>query len=315
MSKIAHLMEMLITLQYKKLTTASELADVLQVDKKTIYRYINNLSLANIPIHTKKGRYGGFYIDEAFYMRPPKLNFQELQSLIAAEQVLEESKFPLKKDLRNSVSKIKSICFNDNNELEKKLEGAKFNPYDFIDSLKLDKKIDKLNKSMERGRTLLIEYFNSNNLYEENIDPYNLVFKDGDWFIIAYSHNEDKVKAYRVSRIGKMDITNDIYIKPVTFSLDEFLNNSWGEFNGEKELVKIKFSRKIAESIRKIKWSNIQEVESLEDRSIILKFYADDLEDIKTWILGFGAEAEIIEPISLRLDINGEIKKLLNMYK
>lgn len=315
MSKIAHLMEMLITLQYKKLTTASELADVLQVDKKTIYRYINNLSLANIPIHTKKGRYGGFYIDEAFYMRPPKLNFQELQSLIAAEQVLEESKFPLKKDLRNSVSKIKSICFNDNNELEKKLEGAKFKPYDFIDSLKLDKKIDKLNNSMERGRTLRIEYFNSNNLYEENIDPYNLIFKDGDWFIIAYSHNEDKVKAYRVSRIGKMDITNDIYIKPVTFSLDEFLNNSWGEFNGEKELVKIKFSRKVAESIKKIKWGNIQEVESLEDRSIILKFYADDLEDIKTWILGFGAEAEIIEPISLRLDINGEIKKLLNMYK
>ena len=48
---------------------------------------------------------------------------------------------------------------------------------------------------------------------------------------------------------------------------------------------------------------------------MILKFYIDELGDIKTWILGFGGEAEVIEPLSLRADINEEIKKLLNIYK
>ena len=317
MSKIAHLIEVLITLQYKKLTTASELAQVLKVDKKTIYRYINNLNLANVPIHTIKGRYGGFYIDETFYMKPPKLNFQELQSIIAIEQSIEDSNFPLKRDLRNAVAKIKSICLKDDKELEEKLEGSSIKLYNLGDTLRLDEKIDKINYSMERGRTLDIEYFtiNKNTLYEENVDPYNLIFKDGDWYIVGYSHDEDKVKVYRLSRIRNIDITNDIYMKPKTFSLNDFLTNSWGVFNGEKQLVKVKFSKNIAELIRKIKWSSTQEIEDLDDGSMILKFYIDELGDIKTWILGFGGEAEVIEPLSLRADINEEIKKLLNIYK
>ena len=317
MSKIAHLIEVLITLQYKKLTTASELAQVLKVDKKTIYRYINNLNLANVPIHTIKGRYGGFYIDETFYMKPPKLNFQELQSIIAIEQSIEDSNFPLKRDLRNAVAKIKSICLKDDKELEEKLEGSSIKLYNLGDTLRLDEKIDKINYSMERGRTLDIEYFtiNKNTLYEENVDPYNLIFKDGDWYIVGYSHDEDKVKVYRLSRIRNIDITNDIYMKPKTFSLNDFLTNSWGVFNGEKQLVKVKFSKNVAELIRKVKWSSTQELEDLDDGSMILKFYIDELGDIKTWILGFGGEAEVIEPLSLRADINEEIKKLLNIYK
>ncbi|PRR79106.1 HTH domain protein [Clostridium liquoris] len=317
MSKIAHLIEVLITLQYKKLTTASELAQVLKVDKKTIYRYINNLNLANVPIHTIKGRYGGFYIDETFYMKPPKLNFQELQSIIAIEQSIEDSNFPLKRDLRNAVAKIKSICLKDDKELEEKLEGSSIKLYNLGDTLRLDEKIDKINYSMERGRTLDIEYFtiNKNTLYEENVDPYNLIFKDGDWYIVGYSHDEDKVKVYRLSRIRNIDITNDIYMKPKTFSLNDFLTNSWGVFNGEKQLVKVKFSKNVAELIRKVKWSSTQEIEDLDDGSMILKFYIDELGDIKTWILGFGGEAEVIEPLSLRADINEEIKKLLNIYK
>ncbi len=104
-------------------------------------------------------------------------------------------------------------------------------------------------------------------------------------------------------------------MKPKTFSLNDFLTNSWGVFNGEKQLVKVKFSKNVAELIRKVKWSSTQEIEDLDDGSMILKFYIDELGDIKTWILGFGGEAEVIEPLSLRADINEEIKKLLNIYK
>ncbi|WP_027626776.1 helix-turn-helix transcriptional regulator [Clostridium lundense] len=317
MSKIAHLIEMLITLQYKRLTTASELADVLGVDKKTIYRYINNLNLANIPVHTKKGRYGGFYIDQNFYMKPPKLNFEEMQSLIAGEKILEENNFPLKNDLRNAVSKIKSICLQDSNELAEKVNGTNFKLDDLADTLKLDEKINKLNYSMERGRTLNIEYFtqNKNSSNEDNIDPYNVIFKDGEWYVIAYSHSKDKVELYRLTRIRNINITNDIYIKPRTFLLGEFLENSWGVFNGQKNLVKIRFNKDVADCIRKIKWSTTQEIENVENGDLYLKLYVDELEDIKTWILGFGRKAEVIEPASLRTDIGEEIKKLCNIYK
>ncbi|WP_406541734.1 helix-turn-helix transcriptional regulator [Clostridium ljungdahlii] len=54
MSKISNLLEIIIMLQYKGLTTASELSEILEVDKKTIYRYIRNLNEASVPIYTKK---------------------------------------------------------------------------------------------------------------------------------------------------------------------------------------------------------------------------------------------------------------------
>ncbi|KAJ51345.1 putative DNA-binding transcriptional regulator YafY [Clostridium tetanomorphum] len=317
MSKVAHLIEMLITLQYKKLTTASELADVLQVDKKTIYRYINNLNLANIPVHTKKGRYGGFYIDESFYMKPPKLSFEELQSLIAVEKNLEDSSFPFKKDLRNAVSKIKSICVNDDKELAEKIDKTSFKIYNIANELKLEEKIDKINYSMEKGRSLSIEYFshNKNISTEQTIAPYNLIFRNGDWYIVAYSHIEDKVRGYKLSRIKSVDVVNDIYIKPRDFSLGEYLSNFWGDFNGEEELIKIKFSKNVSEFILKNKWSNNQQIEKLDDGSVLLKIYVENLEDIKTWILGFGGEAEVIEPISLKNQVKSEIKKLVDIYQ
>lgn len=66
MSKISHLVKMLIMLQYKEITTATELSEILGVDKKTIYRYKNTLISSDIPVHTKKGRYGGIYIEKIF---------------------------------------------------------------------------------------------------------------------------------------------------------------------------------------------------------------------------------------------------------
>ena len=71
-------------------------------------------------------------------MKPPKLNFQELQSIIAIEQSIEDSNFPLKRDLRNAVAKIKSICLKDDKELEEKLEGSSIKLYNLGDTLRLD---------------------------------------------------------------------------------------------------------------------------------------------------------------------------------
>jgi biotin operon repressor len=62
MSKLSHLLDLIIMLQYKEFTTASELADILEVDKKTIYRYIDTLQDSNIPVESKKGRYENFYL-------------------------------------------------------------------------------------------------------------------------------------------------------------------------------------------------------------------------------------------------------------
>ena len=318
MSKISHLVQLLLTLQHKKFTTASELAETLNVDKKTIYRYINNLNLASIPIHTKKGRYGGFYIDEEFYMKPPKLTLEEFHAIWAAEEILNfNDVFPLKKDLRNAITKIRTTCIEEHKELNNIYKNHKFDLNRLGNELNLDQKVEYINTSMDKGRSLNIKYFseNKNEIRESIIDPYNLIYKDGEWFVICYCHEKNGVEIFKLSMIYEFKIINFIFIKPRDFSLKDYLNNQWAIFSGEKTLVKIRFNNSVSEFIKKIKWSPNQIIEDEKNRGLVLSLFLDDIGDIKSWVLGFGGEAEVLEPKSLRKEIGEEINKLINFYK
>jgi predicted DNA-binding transcriptional regulator YafY len=317
MSKISHLIEMIITLQYKGLTTATELAETLEVDKKTIYRYINSLNKASIPVHTKKGRYGGFYIDQEFYMKPSKLSKEELQSLLMAAKILtKENGFMYEKDLQKAVTKIKSLYVNSDSELKYINESGNFKINEIGSLQNLEDKISQINYAMSRGRTLSINYFsvNRNNLTIKKVDPYNLIFREGSWYIIGYYYKNDQVQTFKISRIQSLKITDEIYMIPHTFSLKEYLEENWTTFKGDKNKVIIKFDKEVSDFIKNGKWHINEQIESLDDGSLLLNVYLDELNEIKNWILGFGKNAEVIEPITLREEIKKEIEDIYKKY-
>lgn len=317
MSKISNLLEMIIILQYKELTTASELSEMLKVDKKTIYRYINSLNKANIPVHTKKGRYGGFYIDKSFYMKSVDLNEEELKALIMASQIFtEKTGFIYEKDLKSAVHKIKNLHINENMNLDRIENTAGFS-VDSIGSVEdLEHKIYKINFSMARGRSLNINYFsmNKNDLTMRKVDPYDLIFKEGNWYIIGYCHMKDDVENFQINRIKSLKVSNNIYMRPRTFSLKDYLSNHWGVFVGDKIKIVIRFDKEIAGFIQRTKWHINQIIDELQGGGILFSLYVDDIKEVKQWILGFGKNAEVIEPKVLRESIKLEIEELHKKY-
>lgn len=320
MSKLSHLLEMIITLQYKPLTSASELAEILRVDKKTIYRYIDSLNEASIPVHTKKGRYGGFYLDDEFCMKPNNLSEEELKAIIMASEILtKENGFNYETELKNAVAKIKKVEINAKPELQHMLEDKGFN-LNYIGCMEnLDENIAKINYAMQKGRTLNVTYYsvNKNSAAVHKVDPYNLVFLKGSWCLIGYSYYLNCVETFKFSRIKRIKVTNEIYMKPVTFSLNEYFDKNIGKPNLEQINIKIKFSNNsnVSDFIKNNIWYDNQEIEETEDGHIVLKFSTPDFGDVKSWIMGFGAEAEVIEPQNLRDQILNDIEILLKIYK
>lgn len=320
MSKLSHLLEMIITLQYKPLTSASELAEILGVDKKTIYRYIDSLNEANIPVHTKKGRYGGFYLDDEFCMKPNNLSEEELKAIIMASEILtKENGFNYENELKNAVAKIKKVEINAKPELQHmvKDKGFKLDRIGCIENL--DENIAKVNYAMQKGRTLSITYYsvNKNSTVVHKVDPYNLVFHKGDWCLIGYSYYLNCVETFKFSRIRRIKSTNEIYMKPVTFSLKEYLDKNKSKSNLDEIDIKIKFSSNsnVSDFIKdNIRYDN-REIEENKDGNIVLKFSVADFEDVKEWIMGFGAEVEVVEPQSLRDQILNDIEMMLKIYK
>lgn len=317
MSKISNLLEIIIMLQYKGLTTASQLSEILEVDKKTIYRYIKNLNEAYVPIHTKKGRNGEFYIDKNFYIKSSNLNENEFKALLMAEEILtEKNGFIYEKDLKNAISKVKNVNTNENEDLNGISVNKDFS-INYVGSMEnLESKISKINYSMSRGRSLNINYFsiNKNNLTMRKVDPYDLIFKEGNWYIIGYCHMKGDIRNFKLNRVKSLKISNDIYMRPHTFSLKEYLEKNWGAFMGDKIKVVIKFSEKEADFIKDTTWHIHQHIVDLEDGSILFIMYLNQMEDVKEWVMGFGINAEVIEPIGLRNDIKRELEELYKKY-
>ncbi|MBP2032782.1 putative DNA-binding transcriptional regulator YafY [Clostridium algifaecis] len=318
MSKFSHLLEIILTLQYKELVTASELSETLKVDKKTIYRYIDSLNKANIPVHTVKGRYGGFYIDKNFYMKPFNLTKEELKSLIMSTYLLtKENGFIYENQLKDAVCKIKQLSLNNSEEFNDFRDTGLFSLELIGNEESLEEKISKINISMNRGRSLSIDYFsiNKNDSSMVKVDPYNLIFKEGSWYVIGYCDVKNDVDVFDLTRIKSLKITKDVYMRPHNFSLNEFLNKNCCTFNENKTKVVIKFTGKSVAFIKSCKWHINQHIKELSKDSILFTIYLDGTDDVKAWILGFGKDAEIIEPLYLRNEIKQEIDELNEKYK
>jgi predicted DNA-binding transcriptional regulator YafY len=310
-------MEMVITLQHKELTTASELSDILEVDKKTIYRYINTLISAKVPIHTKKGRYGGFYIDEGFYMKFPNLNKEEMQALLMSSKILNKNNgFIYENQLISAVEKIKRTCIDNSIDYDDLENSGSFNINNIGSMEKLNDKISKINYSISKGRAIIISYFsiNKNKLTVRKIEPYTVIFKEGDWYVIGYCHVKEEVSTFKISRIKSIENTSDIYMKPINFSLKEYLKNNWEVFiRGEQEVV-VRFDAATADFIKQSKWNVNQQISDNLDGSIIFRVFVNELDEIKNWIMGFGSRAEVIAPGILRGEIKYEIQELSKKY-
>lgn len=317
MSKISHLLELILMLQYKEFSTASELADILKVDKKTIYRYIETLQMSNIPVESKKGRYGGFYIKEGFYIKYPKITQEELQALILASKILTKEKgFFFSEELQSAVIKIKSHCISEDRDFYELKENISFKINEAGSLENFNDIISKINFAMTKGKVIHIEYFsiNKNIQYEVDINPYTIFFRNGIWYLVAYCHDRKKEKTFNISRIKQVSITKDIFIKPKHFNLKEYFNNPRGIHREEDILVKIKFDKAIGAFIEEGNWLPEQQIEKLKDGSIIFQGYVNELGEIKRWILGFGSTAEVLEPSILRDEIKLELSNVLGKY-
>ena len=106
-------------------------------------------------------------------------------------------------------------------------------------------------------------------------------------------------------------LTNRRFEIPPDFNFDEFQKTAFSVIWGEPQEVKIRFSSSQAPYIRERTWHPSQQIETCGDGSIILTLKVADLWEVKRWLIGFGAEAEVLLPLELREEIADECRALV----
>lgn len=278
--------------------TANELADKFEVSVRTIYRDIDSISSAGIPIYALQGKGGGIEIAEDFVLSKSLLSENEKQQIMSALQGLDNTTIQRENELLTKLSalfKMKNtswieVDFNNwqNNKMYEKT-------FDDIKSAILSKNI------------ISFTYFSSNEKETDRIvKPVRLLFKSQDWYLYALCLLRNDFRYFKLSRIKNLEIHTEKF------------DDSFENVILKKEMphentvhIKVKFDRKVAFRV----YDEINgEITEDNDGNLYSEIEIPNDYNLYNYIFSFGDEAEVLEPEEVRMQIKKMINKMAEKY-
>ena len=172
------------------------------------------------------------------------------------------------------------------------------------------------NASMKK-HVVEIVYFTMSRKEESQrrVNPYCIWYFKDSFYLIGYCHVREDLRVFALDRIKELSLTEETFSVPESFDPEELMGSSFGIFKGAPTKVVVRFDAQVAGYIEEKQWHETQEIIHHDDGSLILEMVVAGVEEVKHWILTWGAKAEVLEPKSLRDDIVAESKALVRRYK
>ena len=143
------------------------------------------------------------------------------------------------------------------------------------------------------------------------IEPLRLLHYRGGLYLISRVPRHDNLITQAVERIEALEVSHETFEPPPEQSVDARLTESFGITHEEPMDVVVRFSAEQAPYVRERIWHPSQEIEELEDGRVVLRFRAGGFYEIKSWVLSFGAAAEVLGPASLKMAVTEELRRAL----
>jgi predicted DNA-binding transcriptional regulator YafY len=128
---------------------------------------------------------------------------------------------------------------------------------------------------------------------------------------VAYCHLRHAVRIFAVERIRECEVLAARFDRPKTFDVDKYLEGAWGIIRGDIVTVKVLFARALARYIRERLWHTTQAFRDRDGGQLEMTLRVADTLEVRRWILGFGSEAEVLEPASLREALRADAEAMV----
>jgi predicted DNA-binding transcriptional regulator YafY len=178
--------------------------------------------------------------------------------------------------------------------------------------------IDQLLVAIEECKATFITYHSSRSTEPLTYDvhPYGLVEHRGSLYLVGHSQQHDEVRHWKVDRIAEADVTKVPFQRPADFDLEKHMAGSFGVYHGrDTTRVRVRFAPAAARYVREKRMHPSQIVNSERDGSALVEWTVSSTIEVKSFVLSFGAAAEVLEPEGLRKEMAAEAEKLLAIYK
>lgn len=201
--QISRLFEIVYILMNQKLTTAKELSEHFEVSQRTIYRDIETLCQAGIPIYTNKGKGGGIGLMDNFILNKSVLSEKEQSNILSALQGLKATSY---EDTEQVLSKLNSLFGNKNTDWIE----VDFTYWNSSEDDKLKYKI--LKEAILNHKIIEFDYFSSKGEESRRIlEPLKLVFRAQAWYLYGYCRSRRASRYFKISRINDLQLMEEVF--------------------------------------------------------------------------------------------------------
>ena len=298
----SRLFKILYYLLDKGTVTAPELAKKFEVSVRTIYRDIDMLSGAGIPVYTTTGHGGGIHLFDNFVLKKSLLSEQEMQDILIGVQSLSAVQYP---DTDGVMSKLKAtfqIAESDWIEIDFSRWGS------IVEKEK--QYFEMLKRSILGRQEIQFLYYNSlGEVSQRRCQPLKMVYKDKAWYLYAYCLKRNDYRLFRISRIKELLVTDQYFkshseMKESVFSLMEEM--------GKPITIELSFPKEVSYRVYDtfeddvIKWNG---------QEIRVNVTLPETEWLYSFIMSFGNQISILYPISLKEKIIGRYKIALKHFE
>lgn len=212
----SRLLAILLLLQARGRATAQKLAETFEVSERTIYRDIDALSAAGVPVYADRGPGGGFALLEGYRTTLTGLTEPEAQTLLLAG-------FPQAIEAAGLSASAATAQLKLHNALPDRLDGQHLAQRMHLDPVGWYRRADDTENLVRAttatlsGRKLRIDYESWSGRIERVLDPLGLVLKAGTWYLVAAVAGSPRT--YRVASIRSAHLLDEDAERPSGFSL------------------------------------------------------------------------------------------------
>ena len=296
---------------------AQALADLVGVSKRTVYRDIQAMDMdAGLPIWSDGGKYG---LEGGAFLPPLALTLHEATTLFLAARMLAKASDEHDTELIGAFVKLAAILPPVlAQHIQETVDAFATTPQ----NEQFTRVFRVLAEAWANRRVVEIEY--DAGVYDPSkgsrrtrvhplaIEPSALTHA---LYLMGWDESRKARRTFKVERILSASLTPETFEPPPGGATARELLKAWDVIADEEPVsVVIRFSPAVAKRAAETRWHPSQELEHQRDGSLIWRGQVAGMREIKIWILGWGADAEVLEPVELRADVASELGRAAARY-
>lgn len=293
--KLDRMLGITMELMSKKRVSATELADRFEVSVRTIYRDIELINQAGIPVVSYSGQNGGFELMNGFFLTKQHFSLDDLSVIYNLLKGMEGAMGGKSAALMNKLSSLQPALKNES------LDKIIFN----MSTPEQEKEIiHSLVHAINQKRVISFSYMSaSGTCSKRRVEPTMMCWERGAWYLEGYCLLRRAKRIFRISRLSALDVSEECFSPRKTLSLpDEEIEGLNVHLRFDVKALPRVAEQFLGECVPQGNYIDVHKV-------FYSKEYAISV------ILSYGTNVEIISPEELKLDLLNAIKEIQNMYK